>query len=59
MATVSNLLDIGHGVKAIQKALGFPHLSCQYFINEVKLIRKNNKVKEKSSTLANSVNKCH
>ena len=42
LAIVSNLLDSGHGIQAIQKALRFPHLTCQFFINEVKLNRKTN-----------------
>ena len=46
LAIVSNLLDSGHGIQAIQKALGFPHLTCQFFINEVKLSRKNNMAKK-------------
>ena len=54
LAIVSNLLDSRHGIQAIQKALGFPHLTCQFFINEVKLSRKNNMAKENSSTFVNS-----
>ena len=52
LTIVSNLLDSGHGIQAIQKALGFPHLTCQFFINEVKLSRRNNMAKEKITTLS-------
>jgi len=55
LTIVSNLLDSGHGIQAIQKALGFPHLTCQFFINEVKMSRKNNiTTKEKGLTFSKS-----
>ena len=55
LAIVSNLLDNGHGIQAIQKALGFFHLTCQYFINEVKFARKYNMMaKKKKSTFVKS-----